>query len=288
MDSGLFSPVETVEEWRQSGSYSSAQNVEVILQPNLNTEESQTPLEDLVLSFVSRLGFVQDESGESMEDEKSKESSSIKDADGKCQMGNLFKDKKKKKKKKSKVGTQSPKQILAFNAAEQKKLDDIKAEIQKNSQERKLFKCSTFPGHVCPDGISNYMESSSAGILQSKGSGESESSFQRSISNFSNANSSVLMRCNSLPPKSALRGKCEELGLGPRPKLHVKWAPDVHDPVSTSVSHTVSRNLYWQYVKRNDHKHHHKGKSSHGDSCKNHEKKHSHKLRHDAEMNLLR
>jgi len=59
--------------------------------------------------------------------------------------------------------------------------------------------------------------------------------------------SPILLRTVSLsaaakPERSALRGGSEQVGLGPRPKLHVKWHPDVFDPICSTVSHTVGHN----------------------------------------------
>ncbi len=44
------------------------------------------------------------------------------------------------------------------------------------------------------------------------------------------------------PLKSALRGEHQGSGLGPRPKLHVNWHPDVYDPICSTVSHTLGSN----------------------------------------------
>lgn len=82
--------------------------------------------------------------------------------------------------------------------------------------------------------------------------------------------------------KSALRGGFEKLGLGPRPRLHVTWAPDVYEPACTSASHTVSHNHRRYHSKKTDHKHRHKGKVSPSDSRKKLEKKLSRKSRHEG------
>lgn len=88
--------------------------------------------------------------------------------------------------------------------------------------------------------------------------------------------------------KSALRGGYEKLGLGPRPKLHVTWAPDVYDPPSTSASHTSSQNRRRHHHPKNDHKVRHKGKgSSHADSHKKSQKKMSRKSRQMSETFVL-
>lgn len=51
----------------------------------------------------------------------------------------------------------------------------------------------------------------------------------------------LLSHSKSLPTplklKSAIKGSREKLGTPPPEKLSVKWAPDVYDPIPTSVSH---------------------------------------------------
>lgn len=41
---------------------------------------------------------------------------------------------------------------------------------------------------------------------------------------------------------SAMKGSREKRGVAPPVKLRVKWAPDVYDPIPTSVSHVVTSN----------------------------------------------
>jgi hypothetical protein len=65
-----------------------------------------------------------------------------------------------------------------------------------------------------------------------------------------------------LKQKSALRGGYEQLGFGPRPKLHVKWAPSVWEPPSSIVSHTVNDNKPKKVYSKRSLKHGHKGKAS--------------------------
>lgn len=62
---------------------------------------------------------------------------------------------------------------------------------------------------------------------------------------------------------SAMKGAREKQGT-PRPmKLNVSWAPDVYDPPTTSLSHTVKgHHRRPKATKKKDHKHKHKGKSS--------------------------
>lgn len=54
------------------------------------------------------------------------------------------------------------------------------------------------------------------------------------------------LRSISLPTNlkavSAMKGSREKRGVSPPEKLRVKWAPDVYDPIPTSVSHVVTSN----------------------------------------------
>ena len=88
------------------------------------------------------------------------------------------------------------------------------------------------------------------------------------------------------------------MGKGPRPKLHVTWAPDVYDPPCTSSSHTVSQSNRKHHHPKHDKKSH-KSKSSNsnhnklksgirGDSRKKFEKKLSRKPRQADEASVLR
>lgn len=63
---------------------------------------------------------------------------------------------------------------------------------------------------------------------------------------------------------SAMKGSCEKQGATQR-KLRVTWAPDVYDPIPTSVSHALRRSTRQQKASRKDKKHGkrgHKGKDS--------------------------
>lgn len=77
---------------------------------------------------------------------------------------------------------------------------------------------------------------------------------------------------------SAMKGSREKHGKQPK-KLSVSWAPDVYDPIPTSVSHVLSnknqRNLSYG-KKSGKHKHKGRSKSSQG-SSKGKEKKQSRK-----------
>lgn len=54
-----------------------------------------------------------------------------------------------------------------------------------------------------------------------------------------------------LKPVSAMKGSREKRGAAPPVKLTVKWAPDVYDPIPTSVSHVVTSNKSSRHSKKN-------------------------------------
>ncbi|MCL7035858.1 hypothetical protein MKW94_018417 [Papaver nudicaule] len=69
--------------------------------------------------------------------------------------------------------------------------------------------------------------------------------------------------------RSAMKGGREQQGVQPQEKLTVKWASDVYDPPSTTVSHTVRSYIQQQrysskYNNKKHGKHKHKGKHSRG------------------------
>lgn len=101
----------------------------------------------------------------------------------------------------------------------------------------------------------------------------------------------VSSQTSSLPSSfkiiSAMRGGQEQNGLGPRPKLSVKWAPDVQEPQISSVSHTVKNNR-WHQSKKKDRKHKHKGKSSHASGSNKNDKKHHSKRSYNSESGRSR
>ncbi|KAK9061470.1 hypothetical protein SSX86_018651 [Deinandra increscens subsp. villosa] len=72
---------------------------------------------------------------------------------------------------------------------------------------------------------------------------------------------------------SAMKGSREKQGATPPVKLTVKWAPDVYDPVPTSVSHVVSnsRSSSKHSKKNSKSRQKHASKSSRG--CKSKDKK---------------
>lgn len=183
--------------------------------------------------------------------------------------------KNKKKKKKCKGGPESPKRILAFNSSEWLKLDENKAESKKV---KTLSKCATFPTHS-PVSV----EAACAGTENGEDSEDSEESDKQSLCVSPEGKTSMLMRCSSLPPKSALRGGYEELGLGPRPKLNVKWAPNVREPPSSSMSHTVNK-----HSKKKDFMHGRKGRSSHDDLYKKQQRRNSHKAKRNSDSGVFR
>ncbi|XP_058109782.1 uncharacterized protein LOC131252982 [Magnolia sinica] len=98
----------------------------------------------------------------------------------------------------------------------------------------------------------------------------------------------VCTRSMSLPTSlkliSAMKGGREQQGTPRTGKMNVKWAADVYDPPSTSMSHTVKNHHQRPKCKKKDQKHKHKGKSTRGSSS---EKKHHANRRSIANANLL-
>ncbi|KAI7746264.1 hypothetical protein M8C21_000429 [Ambrosia artemisiifolia] len=73
----------------------------------------------------------------------------------------------------------------------------------------------------------------------------------------------------NLKPVSAMKGSREKRGATPPVKLTVKWAPDVYDPIPTSVSHVVTNNRSSKHSKKNSkNKQKHGSKSSRGSKSK--------------------
>lgn len=54
-----------------------------------------------------------------------------------------------------------------------------------------------------------------------------------------------------MKPVSAMKGSREKRGVAPPVKLTVKWAPDVYDPIPTSVSHVATNNRSSRHSKKN-------------------------------------
>ncbi|XP_071706091.1 uncharacterized protein [Rutidosis leptorrhynchoides] len=54
-----------------------------------------------------------------------------------------------------------------------------------------------------------------------------------------------------MKPVSAMKGSREKRGVAPPVKLTVKWAPDVYDPIPTSVSHVTTNNRSSRHSKKN-------------------------------------
>ncbi|XP_052626815.1 uncharacterized protein LOC111914920 isoform X3 [Lactuca sativa] len=86
-------------------------------------------------------------------------------------------------------------------------------------------------------------------------------------------------------PVSAMKGSREKRGVTPPQKLTVKWAPDVYDPVPTSVSHTVTNrnNRPQRQTKKNtESKQKNGNKSSRGSGSKYKDKKQGRKRGGDS------
>lgn len=126
-----------------------------------------------------------------------------------------------------------------------------------------LVKSATFPNFT-------KCASPDVSIHQRKKQGMSDVTAEPVVPN-GDANSAQLSMhsISSLSPKklvSAMKGSREKQGKIPHKKLHVKWAPDVYDPVPTSVSHvpTNKPQRHKSDGKKNGKKNKHKslGKSS--------------------------
>lgn len=80
--------------------------------------------------------------------------------------------------------------------------------------------------------------------------------------------SSSYARSVSLPSRfelvSAMKGGRAQNGVSQNEKLHVKWAPEVYDPLVSSMSHTVQNRLQRPKAKKKDKHKNTKGKSSRG------------------------
>ncbi|KAL7614498.1 hypothetical protein Lser_V15G08501 [Lactuca serriola] len=74
---------------------------------------------------------------------------------------------------------------------------------------------------------------------------------------------------------SAMKGSREKRGVAPPVKLRVKWAPDVYDPIPTSVSHVVTSNRSSRHSsKKNSRNKQKNGNKSSSRGSKGKEKKH--------------
>lgn len=108
-----------------------------------------------------------------------------------------------------------------------------KVKEQPKSSPKFLSKCASFP---CPDGMREDAVSSE------KEDEQPETALKGLFSEEPHRN--AYTRSISLPAPlklvSAMKGSREKHGVSLR-KLSVSWAPDVYDPIPTSLSHTVNR-----------------------------------------------
>ena len=172
------------------------------------------------------------------------------------------------KKNKWKGPPENPKlNFAAYNDEQNKSSIDIRESMMGKT----LLKCATFPctGQLSPSSIDE---------VNAKAAMHDHESLEMK--------DTVYARSSSLPSSfkliSAMRGGHEQNGLGPRPKLSVKWAPDVQEPRLSSISHTVRSHRRHQ-SKKKDHKHKHKGKSSHASGANKNDKKHFSKRSYNSE-----
>ncbi|KAL8480509.1 hypothetical protein ACS0TY_027156 [Phlomoides rotata] len=129
-----------------------------------------------------------------------------------------------------------------------------------SASEKCLSKCATFPP-----------------LHEPKSAGEREKHEETITAEVSEINGSTkpLNKCYSrsisLPAPSkvvpAIKGSREKQGIPPK-KLSVTWAPDVYDPIPTSVSHVPSNKNRSNGKKSGKYKHKGSGKSSRGSKGK--------------------
>ncbi|KAL1822639.1 hypothetical protein DCAR_0310462 [Daucus carota subsp. sativus] len=104
------------------------------------------------------------------------------------------------------------------------------------ASEKSLSKSASFP---CSANVSLPTASVGKEIDEKTGGGQDKLSSVKGC----NDDSSSYLRSQSLPTPSkllpALKGSREKHGV-PLKKLNVTWAPDVYDPIPTSVSHVVT------------------------------------------------
>eukprot|EP00249_Psilotum_nudum_P023847 c29004_g1_i1 orf=198-1295(-) len=231
-------------------------------------EESEI-VEDLISLLVTGLDICQDEHRETIEDDR-------------IRLGSLSTD---RNFKKSNDGSLETSRIKVLNPDQQQKLEDNIDEDQKPTADSEPLKSPSFPDSNTR--VLNPLDIENTKVVHTEASGRVDAYDQHSIHCSSDIKNSVV-HSKRLHIKSALRGNHDELKLGPRPKHHVKWAPDVREPACTSVSHTVNHNGLLHRPKQREHRHRHKGKSKHGDASKNHDKKHSYKSRFTSQASLLR
>ncbi|XP_072977647.1 uncharacterized protein [Typha angustifolia] len=157
----------------------------------------------------------------------------------------------------------------AFDQDETVNLEEIKiskdfsSSVSLDGKKKKdLKKCATFP---CSAEVHEDISSSdghdslpSIDIYDSNAVGNP--AFERSMS-----------FPTSMKLVSAMKGGRAQNGIPPTVKLHVKWAPEVYDPPTTTMSHTVKK--YHQQrpkSKKKNHKQKHKSKSSRGGNERRH------------------
>lgn len=181
---------------------------------------------------------------------------------------------KKKRKKKRKGSTRKPNQIFAFNQEERKKIEQNKfpLDTKKSLISKTLCKSATFPDSAGDTQSSKNIPNTKVEKFENAIENGAESQY-----GYPDGKNSLMTRTISFPPSfkivPAIRGGHEQNGMGPRPKLGVKWAPDVQEPPCSSVSHTV-RTYHRHQSKKKDHKHKPKAKLGHGGGSVKTDKQH--------------
>ncbi|KAK6140274.1 hypothetical protein DH2020_025970 [Rehmannia glutinosa] len=142
----------------------------------------------------------------------------------------------------------SPGKNDTVNVVRENECKDLEKSTSGYSASKKCFsKCATFPPLREP-------KSSGALFMGEKEKHEKDITAEVSEGNGSNKHSSqCYSRSISLPVPlklvSALKGSREKQGTPPK-KLSVTWAPDVYDPIPTSVSHVPSSKNQRYYGKK--------------------------------------
>ncbi|KAK6140314.1 hypothetical protein DH2020_025951 [Rehmannia glutinosa] len=142
----------------------------------------------------------------------------------------------------------SPGRNDTINVVRENECKDLEKSTSGYSASKKCFsKCATFPPLREP-------KSSGAVFMGEKEKHEKDITAEVSEGNGSTKHSSqCYSRSISLPVPlklvSALKGSREKQGTPPK-KLSVTWAPDVYDPIPTSVSHVPSSKNQRYYGKK--------------------------------------
>ncbi|XP_051130374.1 uncharacterized protein LOC127250932 [Andrographis paniculata] len=138
------------------------------------------------------------------------------------------------------LSIEDPKNASGKNGVKEHECANIDEISSRNSSSEKcLCKCVTFPLHHGP-------KSSESVFLGEEEKRDEHISAE--VNGFTKPSDQHFPRSKSLPVPSklasALKGTREKQGLSSPKKLSVSWAPNVYDPIPTSVSHVPSSSSY--------------------------------------------